>query len=762
MKSVLSLERYVVLYLLLSAAFCCCALFTNSQTLEFSKTYYNITKGMNGGTVETGDTLEIRATISVRAGAFDSCAFYDVVPSGTSFVPQSIRILTNEGKIYKQFTDAAGDDCGWLSGSNIRINLGYNLLPATSYNRGRIASSDKPSSYGSACIMIASYRIRVTSAFNTTISIGGGSMTYRSGINPVQTFTFPNNLVRVFRNESTCTGLQGPNVHSAETGGTFGTGRPRNRSTSTTIVPLGYNMQPVDIGTPFDYSYSLSNNTSTRQNYTTLNTWSKPDLSSPSHRVFNLWDVIGDHTGSLTSTGNPPADTVTNMNGGYMLIVNPAYRADSFYQQTITGLCANTTYRISCWIRNLCSKCGTDSNGKEATNSSGPVYYIPTAPGDSSGVYPNIAFEINGVDHYTTGGIPYSGKWVEKSFMYVTGSTQTTMTIKMFNNAPGGGGNDFAIDDISVNICAPVMEYGPSTFPMLCSENAFVLSDTIRALYDNYLYYVWQKSTNDGINWSNITSLSGPSSATWNGTAYEYVTNYTLTPTNTELADSGDMYRVVVAGTIINLSASACRFTDTTNITLNILDCGIPLGITFLDFKGEINNGDAYLQWATGIEKEQYVYEVERSTDGVKFVYVGSINSYFKTSTENNHYSFLDPSPPGTHFYYRIKVRNITGEISYSRTIQLSIRPLPFDLITVINPFNYRLRFDISSSENGPVNVELVNSSGISVRKTGISLVAGMNRLSIDQTTDLPAGVYFLVIRKGEKQLRRTVLKSHR
>ena len=168
------------------------------------------------------------------------------------------------------------------------------------------------------------------------------------------------------------------------------------------------------------------------------------------------------------------------------------------------------------------------------------------------------------------------------------------------------------------------------------------------------------------------------------------------------------------------------------------------------------------LTWVTGATATNNHYEVERSTDGMKFVYVGSVNSYFKTSTEKNHYSFLDPSPPGTHFYYRIKVRNIAGEISYSRTIQLSIRPLPFDLITVINPFNYRLRFDISSTENGTVTAELVNSSGIAVRKTGISLVAGMNRLSIDQTSDLPAGVYFLVIRKGEQQLRRTVLKSHR
>jgi hypothetical protein len=44
-------------------------------------------------------------------------------------------------------------------------------------------------------------------------------------------------------------------------------------------------------------------------------------------------------------------------------------------------------------------------NGVGATGSG----YIPFAPGDSSGVQPNIAFDIDGTDYYTTGNIPYAG-----------------------------------------------------------------------------------------------------------------------------------------------------------------------------------------------------------------------------------------------------------------------------------------------------------------------------------------------------------------
>src|ERR1044071_665225 len=77
-----------------------------SQVAEFGKSYINITKGANGGTFETNDVIEIRATFAVRSGSFDSCAYYDVIPAGTSYVANTLRILTNEEKTYKQFTDA--------------------------------------------------------------------------------------------------------------------------------------------------------------------------------------------------------------------------------------------------------------------------------------------------------------------------------------------------------------------------------------------------------------------------------------------------------------------------------------------------------------------------------------------------------------------------------------------------------------------------------------------------------------------------------
>src|SRR4029079_264780 len=130
------------------------SLSTYSQNIDFGKSYINVTKGTTGGTVEPGDILEIRASIVVRSGTYDSCGYFDAIPAGTTYIPGTIRVLTNEGKIYKQFTDAIGDDAGCRSAPSIRINLAYTgaATAATATRRGRIINTHRPSFYGGTCI----------------------------------------------------------------------------------------------------------------------------------------------------------------------------------------------------------------------------------------------------------------------------------------------------------------------------------------------------------------------------------------------------------------------------------------------------------------------------------------------------------------------------------------------------------------------------------------------------------------------------------
>ncbi len=742
-------------YIYLLSFFLLNSFFVSAQNIDFGKSFINVTKGTNGGTIEPGDTLEIRASFVVRSGTYDSCGYFDAVPAGTSYIPGTIRVLTNEGKIYKQFTDAYGDDCGWISSSNIRINLGYvtGNRPATPFRRGRVANTHKPSFYGGTCIMVASFRVVVTAAYGSTINIGTGSMTYKSGSAALQTFTFPTNNVMIYPNYGICSNTVGANSLGTEFNGTFGSGQPRNRGASGN-VPVGYTYSTFTSNMPNDYYYGVANNTSTDNGYTTLNTWPKPDGSSPTHRVFSVWDIIGDHTGAASPTlGNPAADTVANPNAGYMLIINAAYRIDSAFQHTITGLCPNTYYEISCWLRNICSKCGCDSNGKGASGGAG---YIPTGPGDSSGVSPNLTFNVDNISYYTTGNIPYTATWVKKGFTLLTGPAQTSFTMKFFNNAPGGGGNDWALDDISVATCTPNLTLLPSENPMVCSGNIVDMSCTVKSYFNNYTYYKWQKSTDNGATWADDGSAGGPETPTWSGGDWEYTVPHPTFVAN--MPDSGTKYRIVIATTMPNLGNINCSFSQSTVITLSVLDCGLPLSTELISFTGKRINNNVQLNWTTSKEDEPLYYIVEKSFDSRNFNPIVSINSY--NNGENiNLYSFTDPDTISKNVYYRLRIADNKNQNKYSRIIQLNGMNNAVTLANIINPFYQKLQFDFSTPLSGRMNAELISLQGNILKKKEFNLNTGVNRLSIDNTDALPAGVYILRAEFDGKIIQRKVVR---
>lgn len=727
------------------------SLVSYSQTIDFGKSYINVTKGTNGGTVEPGDVLEIRSSIVIRSGTYDSCGYFDAIPAGTSYIAGTIRVLTNEGKIYKQFTDAWGDDQGYRSGANIRINLGFNgaAAPGNAFRRGRIANTHRPSFYGGTCIMIASFRVTVTAAYGTILSLGGGSMSYRPSSGVLTSFNFPARSVAVFRNYGICANAVGANSIGTEFNGTFGTGQPRNRGASANVPP-GYTYNVFTNNTPNDYYYGIPNNTSIRTGYTTTNAWPKPNAT---YRVFSVWDIIGDHTGASNPLlGNPAADTVANANAGYMLVINAAYRIDSAFQQTISGLCPNTYYEISVWMRNICSRCGCDSAGRGA----GSAGYIPTAPNDSSGVYPNLSFNVNGIDYYTTGNILYTGQWIKKGFTFLTGPSQTSFTLKIFNNAPGGGGNDWALDDISVATCSPNLAMTPTNNPTVCEGNVVDIGAWVRSYFNNYTYFKWQRSTDNGVTWADASGIN-TGSPTWNGSNWEFFTAF---PTFVASAsDSGLKFKVVVGSTAANISNPNCAFTDQSSIlTLNVIDCGAPLNTDILSFSGTIEGNTVRLNWTTSAEEGSVKYIIERSTNGLSFSPVATVNGFNNGNAGVNYYNWSEPYLNQATFY---RIRLVADDKKkLSRIIKLSSGNNAFDLM-VPNPFTGNLNAEINASQPQVVYLQLIDNSGKLVRRQRFAVVNGTNNLQMDHTSSLPKGLYTLQVQSGSNTItNKKVLKQ--
>ena len=351
--------------------------------------------------------------------------------------------------------------------------------------------------------------------------------------------------------------------------------------------------------TPNDYYYNISNNTSIGgAGYTTLNTWPIPDAA---HRVFGLWDIIGDHTGAVSPIlGNPATDTV-NSTGGYMAVINSSYKPGIAFLDTINNLCPNTYYQYSAWFRNICSRCACDSNGKAPGNAG----YIPTGPGDSSGVHPNLTFNVNGYDYYTTGDMPYTGQWIRKGFTYLTGPTQTSMIIYVRNNAPGGGGNDWALDDISVASCVPNISLTPNKPDTLCRGSDDTVRFKVTAFFNNYTEWKLEKSINGGATWiSPGYRYTGQCSFRFMQSRflirypdlYEYLVTRYYRLNN---MDTTVIYRLTIASTVGSLSNPGCNFITSSPKIVRTANCNVVLP-TQLMVKGDLQDGGmARIQWTS-------------------------------------------------------------------------------------------------------------------------------------------------------------------
>lgn len=716
--------------------------------VQTGRSYINVSKNNTGGTFEPGDTLEIRSAIAVgnfAAFSITRVRYNDTINGNFTYIPNTLRILTNEGLVFRSYTDVANDDAAMFNFTNntLRINLGTASGAATNTGNattggGTINYNDKPSFYGGVCIMVASFRVKINNAvpYNTLLNMPGGAFRFiQSAANITAGFT-QNNLM-VFQNLGVCPNFVGGNA-VIENNGTFGSGNTQNRSSSA-IVP-GYTFINFSANQPNDGYYGIANNTSATG--ATNNGVAYPHAS----RVFSVWDIIGDHTGAASPTTGNPA-TTPGTTGGYMAVINASYATSQAIQQTVSNLCPSTYYDFSAWFRNICPKCSCDSNGRGALNA---AYNGPYPPG----VKPNLTFQLDGIDYYTTGDLPYTGLWAKKGFTYLTGPVQTSFTLSIRNNSPGGGGNDWAVDDVNLSTCVPdlVMKYTPEFKG--CYGTLVDLAATIRCYFPNYIYYKWQKSTDGGVSWFD-TGVNGVGAPAMVAGQWEYTATYPQFVA--WQADSGHRYRTVVATTLANLNNVNCSYSNNASTFLNIINCGIILNVNLKEFKAQLVQENTVLNWTLESGNNIKQFELEKGTDGknftkvatVPFTYTGGISSY----------DFNDPEKTAGVNFYRLKIIDQNGLFIYSPVVPVSKNKIGFELKPFTNPVSSSLLLDYFVPADGRVNIRLLDIMGNRVMERSVIVKRSWNNQRIEFTSSIREGIYIISVSYKDIVINRRLVK---
>jgi hypothetical protein len=131
-----------------------------------------------------------------------------------------------------------------------------------------------------------------------------------------------------------------------------------------------------------------------------------------------------------------PEDHTAGDADGRMMVVNASEEPGTFFINYISGLKPNTTYEFSVWFVNICltGNCGTIYS---------PDISIDISSGDNK-----IAQFSTGVISPTTQPV-----WKKYTGIFTVPQGATVVAIKMDDNANGGCGNDFALDDILIKEC---------------------------------------------------------------------------------------------------------------------------------------------------------------------------------------------------------------------------------------------------------------------------------------------------------------------
>ncbi len=752
---------------------------SNTPALQFGKSYTNTSKPL-GGVIQNGDELEFRSVIAVSGGAIYNVVYSDTISAGLTYVANSIKFSTNEGLKYQSgitglvnLTDVTNDDEAVVSGNILRVNVGsltrtggqtvfqagraVTPITTASANGGKIRSNGRPSFYGGTAIIMVTYRVTVTAATNSIFTTSNGVFRYKTATSNTNDVVFPQLLaslprfsVFVSASNILCQSAVGLNNY---TGGDFGTGTTRHDSTQLTIAP-GYIWTPFASGAPQDGQFNVANNSSVNLSTNKFQAYNNSAL-----RVFGWWDIIGDHTNAVNQdSGNLAVPYGTN--GGYMAVVNAAYGINNAVQKTIGGLCTDTYYEFTSWFKNICPGCSCDTVGRGATSAQFKNYLVgPKNRDDSAGVTPDLTFQVDGVDYYTTGSIPYNKRWMKKGFLFRTGASQSTATLTIRNNAPGGGGNDWVMDDINLSTCLPTLQLRPGSTPTYCLNGQVDLSVIVTSFYSNYVSYEWERSTDNGVTWTTAPELPGPRTYTFTFNGTNYKDTVALPSFLATAIKNGYKYRVKTATSVTNLSNNGCSVYNSANVfTLNVKSTCDVLPVQILNFNAKLEQEHSVLNWVSKAEENLLHYEVEKSTDGVSFTKIGTVAAVGSLVSEHQ-YSFTDAAILQGKAYYRLKmIANGNSTYKYSAILNLNLKgSTQFELTNLVNPFATKINFQLNAPQNEKIIAELLDVTGRVIQETKLNIQKGANMIDMAITTPLQKGTYLLRLKTSNGYMNKMI-----
>jgi hypothetical protein len=166
-------------------------------------------------------------------------------------------------------------------------------------------------------------------------------------------------------------------------------------------------------------------------------------------------------------------------------------------------------------------------------------------------------------------------------------------------------------------------------------------------------------------------------------------------------------------------------------------------GITLNYFKGNKQANGNVLNWSVNCTSKQAAFEIQRSSNGISFAAIGNITASYTRCLQP--FDFADNNLQPGLSYYRIKITDVDGRITYSTMVLLQSRDFAVGTIallpTLVNKPLAILYIDAAKA--GKVQVNITDENGRLVKTERETLIAGQNQVTLNFEQLIP-GVYYI------------------
>lgn len=175
-----------------------------------------------------------------------------------------------------------------------------------------------------------------------------------------------------------------------------------------------------------------------------------------------------------------------------------------------------------------------------------------------------------------------------------------------------------------------------------------------------------------------------------------------------------------------------------------------PLPVTFIRVDAIKVNGTVNVKWKVANEINLKNYVVMRSSDGMNFNDIGSVEAIGGFD-----YTLLDTKPMNGYNYYRIRSADRDGSIGYSEIVKIWMGELRPALTVFPNPItNGVLNLRVDNSSSGKYQIKLFSPAGQALLKKSFDYNGGSYVEKIRWEYKLTRGVYQLEVIQPDGRLK--------